>query len=186
MGPLPSASRTIRLASMSTLLPIRPPRLRCGSDPDGSPPASLAGVPVLIVVAALFLDVGSAQGQSRQVTSPDGGVVATVQTGGDRLTYAVRHDGRTIVEPSPISMTVAGRTVLGRDPSVAETSRRSVDLSFLEEGRTYEMTTWADGPNADRFAEDLQTDTQEVTAGDTVTIETAPGGGFAARLEAAE
>lgn len=90
---------------------------------------------MLIVVAALLLDVGSAQGQSRQVTSPDGSVV---------------------------------------------------DLSFLEEGRTYEMTSWADGPNADRFAEDLQTDTQEVTAGDTVTIEMAPGGGFAARLEAAE
>ncbi|MEF8940410.1 MAG: glycoside hydrolase family 97 protein, partial [Salinivenus sp.] len=65
--------------------------------------------------------------QSRQVTSPDGSVVATVQTGGDRLTYAVRHDGRPIVEPSPISMTLAGRTVLGHDPSVAETSRRSVD-----------------------------------------------------------
>jgi len=61
----------------------------------------------------------------------------------------------------------------------------TVDLSFLEEGRTYEMTSWADGPNADRFAEDLQTDTQEVTAGDTVTIEMAPGGGFAARFRAA-
>jgi alpha-glucosidase len=60
-----------------------------------------------------------------------------------------------------------------------------VTLSFLDEGQTYTMTTWEDGPNADRYAEDLQMSTQEVTAGDTVMIEMAPGGGFAARLQPA-
>ncbi len=60
-----------------------------------------------------------------------------------------------------------------------------VDLSFLDEGQSYQMTTWADGPNADRYAEDLQTDTRDVSAGETITIEMAPGGGFAARIEGA-
>jgi alpha-glucosidase len=58
-----------------------------------------------------------------------------------------------------------------------------VTLSFLDEGETYTMTTWEDGPNADRYAEDLHVNTQEVSAGDTVTIELAPSGGFAARLQ---
>jgi alpha-glucosidase len=60
-----------------------------------------------------------------------------------------------------------------------------VTLSFLDEGQTYTLTTWEDGPNAERYAEDLQVNTQEVSAGDTVTIELAPGGGFAARLQPA-
>lgn len=58
-----------------------------------------------------------------------------------------------------------------------------VDLSFLEEGQIYQMKTWTDGPNAHRYAEDLQTHTREVSTGDRVTIEMAPGGGFAARLQ---
>ena len=57
-----------------------------------------------------------------------------------------------------------------------------VELSFLEDGQTYEMTTWADGPNADRFAEDLQTSTRTVSAGATVSLEMVRGGGFAARI----
>jgi alpha-glucosidase len=48
------------------------------------------------------------------------------------------------------------------------------------------MTTWADGPNADRYAEDLQMDTRDISAGETITIEMAPGGGFAARIDAAD
>jgi alpha-glucosidase len=82
---------------------------------------------LILALSLLALDAGPARAQAPQVTSPDGSVAVTVQTGGDRLTYAVRHDGRPIVEPSPISMTVAGRTVLGADPSVVGTRRRSVD-----------------------------------------------------------
>lgn len=60
-----------------------------------------------------------------------------------------------------------------------------VGLSFLEDGRSYRMTSWADGPNADRYAEDVQKRTRTVSAGDTVRLEMAPGGGFAARIEQA-
>jgi len=83
--------------------------------------------PAGLLLATLLLTPPLARGQTPQVTSPDGSVVATVQTDGDRLTYSVRHDGRTIVEPSPISMTLAGRTVLGADPTVVDTRTRSVD-----------------------------------------------------------
>ena len=98
---------------------------------SGSPPARLgrshAGLLAGLALLLAVLGATGARAQSQQVTSPDGSVVATVQTGGEQLTYAVRHDGRTIVEPSPISMTLAGRTVLGRTPSVTGTSRRGVD-----------------------------------------------------------
>jgi len=83
--------------------------------------------PASLVLLALVLAPGLAHGQSSEVRSPDGSVVATVQTDGDQLTYAVRHDGQTIVEPSPISLTLAGRTVLGADPTVVDTRTRSVD-----------------------------------------------------------
>ncbi|HOK95831.1 MAG TPA: glycoside hydrolase family 97 protein [Anaerohalosphaeraceae bacterium] len=55
------------------------------------------------------------------------------------------------------------------------------DLSFLDEG-TYAMTLFQDGINADRFAEDYRKITKTVTKNDTLTIELASGGGFAARL----
>lgn len=61
-----------------------------------------------------------------------------------------------------------------------------VDLSFLEPGRTYRLTSWEDGPNADRYAEDYQSRSRTVSAGETLTIEMAPGGGFAGRFEVVE
>jgi len=64
-----------------------------------------------------------------------------------------------------------------------ETRTLEGTLFVLEEKRTYSLTTWADGPNADRYAEALQTRTQEATVQNTITIEMAPGGGFVARLQ---
>lgn len=67
-----------------------------------------------------------------------------------------------------------------------ESRTLDVELSFLEEGTSYQLTSWADGPNADRYAEDYQKRTQSVSAGDTVTLELAPGGGYVARLQRVE
>ena len=67
--------------------------------------------------------------------------------------------------------------------SDGEARTLEVDLSFLEEGPGYQMTAWADGPNAARYAEDYQVQTHTVAAGESLTIEMAPGGGFAARIE---
>jgi len=67
-----------------------------------------------------------------------------------------------------------------------EARTMSVDLSFLEEGPRYRMTTWTDGPNAARYAEDTRKRTRAVSAGETVTIEMASAGGFVARIREAE
>jgi alpha-glucosidase len=56
-----------------------------------------------------------------------------------------------------------------------------VPLSFLPAG-TYAATIVADGLNADRYAADYRIAEQEVTAGTTLTLRLAPGGGYVARL----
>jgi len=55
-------------------------------------------------------------------------------------------------------------------------------LDFLGEG-TYTMKVWKDGLNADKHAADFAQETLEVTAGSTVKVKMAPGGGWAAIIE---
>lgn len=57
-----------------------------------------------------------------------------------------------------------------------------VELSFLETDSSYKMTSWSDGPNARRYAEDYQKRSREVTSGEVVTVDLAPAGGIAARF----
>ena len=57
-----------------------------------------------------------------------------------------------------------------------------IDLSFLDPGTTYEITLFKDGINADRYAEDYKKITYTVKAGERISIDMAPAGGFVARL----
>jgi alpha-glucosidase len=61
----------------------------------------------------------------------------------------------------------------------------TVDLSFLGPG-TFEMTSFADGANADRNASDYKTEKRKVTAADKPAVRLAPGGGWAAVLTPAK
>ncbi|MDD2289745.1 MAG: glycoside hydrolase family 97 protein [Bacteroidales bacterium] len=54
-----------------------------------------------------------------------------------------------------------------------------LDLSFLEEGRTYRAKIFRDGVNAHRHATDYKIEEREVTCKDRITVDLAPGGGFA-------
>jgi alpha-glucosidase len=56
-----------------------------------------------------------------------------------------------------------------------------VPLNFLPEG-IYQLDSWADGVNADRDGTDFRYSTSYVSAADTVTLNLAPGGGWAGRL----
>lgn len=56
-----------------------------------------------------------------------------------------------------------------------------IDLSFLPSG-TYNMTAFADGINADRYASDFKKSVTTVPAGNTLSIKMAPGGGWVARI----
>ena len=57
-----------------------------------------------------------------------------------------------------------------------------ISLDFLDAGK-YEMTIYADGINADRYANDYTKETKKVSRMDAVTLHLAPGGGWAARLK---
>jgi len=56
-----------------------------------------------------------------------------------------------------------------------------IGLDFLDAG-TYEMTFYADGINADRYASDYTKGTKQVGRADVVTLHLAPGGGWAAQI----
>jgi alpha-glucosidase len=56
-----------------------------------------------------------------------------------------------------------------------------VDCGFLEPG-IYKAEIYADGPNAKRFASDYTKIVREISADNTLELDLAPGGGWAARI----
>ena len=56
----------------------------------------------------------------------------------------------------------------------------SVDLSFLESGRAYSTQMVMDGPNAEKVAIDHKIENTEMRKGESMKIQMASGGGFAA------
>jgi alpha-glucosidase len=60
------------------------------------------------------------------VSSPNGAITVTL-AGGDALTYRVSADGRDLVAPSKISMTLQGGEVLGAHPVVLRSAERTGD-----------------------------------------------------------
>jgi alpha-glucosidase len=57
-----------------------------------------------------------------------------------------------------------------------------LDLSFLEAGASYTLTSMRDGANANTRAIDHVIDTSTVRTGDTLTVHLAKGGGWVARM----
>jgi alpha-glucosidase len=57
-----------------------------------------------------------------------------------------------------------------------------LDFSFLDEG-SYTAEIFRDGINADRQASDYKKEIIEISAGDQIKVQMAPGGGWAARLK---
>ena len=57
-----------------------------------------------------------------------------------------------------------------------------VDFSFLDQ-RRYHITIYQDGINADRNGNDYKKVTGKISAGDSIKIKLAPGGGWAAIFE---
>lgn len=56
-----------------------------------------------------------------------------------------------------------------------------IDLSFLPPGR-FQMSSFEDGPNAERTGHDYKSTTREITRTTRLKITLAPGGGWAARI----
>lgn len=58
-----------------------------------------------------------------------------------------------------------------------------IDLSFLPEGQSYQLTLFSDGINANKQAEDYQTNKMTVDRNSKLSVHMASGGGFAMRLD---
>lgn len=58
-----------------------------------------------------------------------------------------------------------------------------LDFSFLKEGKTYRMTSFEDGINADRQAMDYRKKERTLKKGEKISIHLVRNGGFAAVIE---
>ncbi len=63
------------------------------------------------------------------VKSPDGKITITVNTVG-QLTWAVQQDGTSVLEPSPISLTLGSGEILGKNVSLKSAKETSFDETF--------------------------------------------------------
>ena len=67
--------------------------------------------------------------KSFKIPSPDG-KIGIILTAGERLAYEVRVDGRTVVAPTPVSMTLSDGTVWGGSVQPSRIRKGTVDSSF--------------------------------------------------------
>jgi alpha-glucosidase len=77
-----------------------------------------------LLAMATWASAGSAQ--SWEVASPDGRTRVVIEAG-PRLTWSVERAGVRLLEPSPLSLTLAPGRVLGPDARVSAATPRSVD-----------------------------------------------------------
>jgi alpha-glucosidase len=80
----------------------------------------------VLAVAALETGETSQGVQSYDVASPDDSLTVEIAVG-DELTYSVTWRGRTLVGPSPVSMTLDDGTRIGPSADVRDVHRRQVD-----------------------------------------------------------
>ena len=91
-----------------------------------------------LLLAALA--TGGVQAKSYKLTSPDGKTVVEVEAGAD-ITWRVTHNGRDVLAPSALSMTV-GERVIGDNPRVksakTEKVKNTVDAPFWRQAKIQE------------------------------------------------
>lgn len=80
---------------------------------------------LFVISLLLGLYAFASEGREVTLTSPDGANVVKIETDGG-VRYSVAHNGKTVVEPSPVSMTVDGRN-WGNDRKCNRIVRGSVD-----------------------------------------------------------
>ena len=78
---------------------------------------------LLMCVCCVF----TAQAQKQFTLNSPGGNLQTTITIGDQLTYDITCDGRQILAPSPIAMSLDNGEVWGEKAKLSGTSRKSVD-----------------------------------------------------------
>ena len=82
----------------------------------------------LLTLLAFCASVMAVQAKDYKLTSPDGQLTLSVQTG-ERLTYSVARDGVLLLEPSAIGLTLENGTVWGPGTRFSKAVRRSVNTT---------------------------------------------------------
>ena len=82
--------------------------------------------PLLLLLGLACAPAASAAPKSYTLSSPDGELQGSVTVGSD-LRISLEADGRTVLAPSPVSMTLAGGETLGHDPRVVRIRKHSAD-----------------------------------------------------------
>jgi alpha-glucosidase len=80
----------------------------------------------------IYLLIQPGQGQEKhayEVPSPDGSITLLVQTR-DSLRWSVKHHGQQVINPSPISLKLAGGQILGHRAKVRSSQTEEVNTSF--------------------------------------------------------
>ena len=92
-----------------------------------------AAAAAVIGVAATFCGAAPVLAQDElRVASPDGRNEVTVAIEGGRVTYALRRDGRPVIQPSRLGFELRGAPGLGDAVRIADTSAGSVDETWTQ------------------------------------------------------
>ena len=93
-------------------------------------PTQRAGVFGLVFVLIVAWTGTSLFAKSYELYSPDKKIKVVIRTDGE-VSYAVFCDGKEIVVPSPVSLTVEGAGVLGKEARFSGLKKRSVDEKIM-------------------------------------------------------
>lgn len=98
-----------------------------------------------ILSTALFMAaVLCASAKDYTLTSPDGHLTVSISTG-DSFTYSLSRDGKTLIAPSTIGLTLSDGSVWGPGTRFAKAQRRSVDQQY--EATLFKRSTVRDNYN---------------------------------------
>ena len=80
----------------------------------------------IIAFLILFLSFQSLSAKDYKLTSPDGTIVLTISVA-EKVTYTLMVNGKQVMDPSIMSMTILGHSILGLNSKVIRKKSRSVN-----------------------------------------------------------
>jgi alpha-glucosidase len=81
---------------------------------------------VFILVLCCLIQTGSLAGKTYRLSSPDKKIVMKIDVK-DRVMVSVQYNKKPLILPSPVAMTVMDGMVLGKNPVVIDTQRRTIN-----------------------------------------------------------
>ena len=82
---------------------------------------------LLLTLLLFSAGTGISAAKTYDLKSPDGKIAVRVDVGADAVTYSISRDGKELIAPSPLSLTLADGRVLGQKATVRKASAKSVD-----------------------------------------------------------